>query len=150
MVSASMRQRSSWFIQLCLVTTALIAPALLVACQPVPTGDFTDTTWTLQLSEEGQTSTLVPFAVTLQFLSTDACQGTFGLQKYAGSYAVAGDRIEFHDMRWTTMSCMSAGGTLGREQAYVFALEAAQAYSLSADTLTIHTAKGEVLTYTRG
>lgn len=120
---------------------ALLGFAFLVlpACAP-DEADLADATWVLDLPEKWSDppSTLVPTEVTLQFFPREgAAQGTFGLQKYAGGYAVEGDAISFSTLCFTTMACMAAGGTMNREQEYLFALQDAQSYRVDGDTLTI-------------
>ncbi len=120
---------------------ALLSVTLLALPACAPDGaDLGEATWVLDLPEKWSDppSTLVPTEVTLQFLPPDgAVQGTFGLQKYAGSYAVEGDAISFSTLCFTTLACMAAGGTMAREQEYLFALEDAESYTIGGDTLTI-------------
>jgi heat shock protein HslJ len=122
----------------------------LPACAP-DGADLGGATWVLDLPEKWSDppSTLVPTEVTLEFLPSEgAIQGTFGLQKYAGSYAVEGDAISLSTLCFTTLACMAAGGTLNREQEYLFALEDAQSYRIDGDTLTIDCGD-QVLTFRR-
>jgi heat shock protein HslJ len=95
------------------------------------------TSWKLDLPEEQTNAGLIPVEVTLTFVTEDSVEGRYGPQKYAGSYAVDGERITFEALCWTTMACMAAGGTMNAEQEYLFALEDAQTFSLDGDTLTI-------------
>jgi len=123
--------------RLLFLTATLAVVGVLPACTYASAADLTGTTWVLELSEELQGSALVPVEVTLEFVSGDSVQGVYGFNKYAGSYAVDGERISFDDVCWTTMACMAAAGTLDREQAYVFALEKAGSYVIDGDRLTI-------------
>ncbi|MCK9357390.1 MAG: META domain-containing protein, partial [Dehalococcoidia bacterium] len=120
---------------------ALLSCAFLALPACAPEGaDLAEAIWVLDLPEKWSDppSTLMPTEVTLQFLPREgAVQGTFGLQKYAGGYAVEGDAISFSTLCFTTLACMAAGGTLNREQEYLFALEDAQSYRVDGDTLTI-------------
>jgi len=103
--------------------------------------DLADATWVLDLPEEwGETPAgLTPTEVTLEFLPHEGnIQGTFAFQKYIGSYTVDGNVISFDKLGWTTFCCMSAAGSLTREQEYLFALGDAQSYTVDGDTLTIH------------
>ena len=132
------------------LTVALAACSLLVlaACAAAPRSPLEGTSWQLELPEVQANAGLIPIEVTLTFISEDSIEGSYGPQKYAGSYAVDGESITFETLYWTTMACMASGGTLNAEQEYLFTLEDAQSYSLEGDTLTIHAGDLD-LTYTR-
>ena len=103
----------------------------------------------LELPDAQATSGLLPVEVTLTFVSDESIEGTYGLNKYAGGYAVDGDVISFQTLCWTTMACMAAGGTLDAEQEYLFALEAAERFTIDRDTLTVYATDDRVLTFAR-
>ena len=125
---------------LLLPVTVLASLLLLPACAPEG-ADLADATWVLDLPEEwGDTPEgLIPTEVTLLFEPGDgSITGTFAVQKYTGTYTVDGNAIVFDKLGWTTFCCMSAAGSLTREQEYLFALGDAQSYRVDGDTLTIH------------
>ncbi len=123
-----------------LLVTVLMAgaPAALAGCATTSGAELEGTSWVLQLPEEQAGAGLIPVEVTLTFSTKDSIAGSYGLQKYAGSYRVDGDSLYFGDLCWTTMSCMAAGGTMNAEQEYLFALGDAQRYRAEGDTLVIH------------
>jgi len=118
---------------------ALGTLVLIPACAPEG-ADLADATWVLELPAEwGDTPEgLTPTEVTLEFEPGDSSiTGTFAFQRYTGTYAVDDNAISFDKLGWTTFCCMSAAGTLTREQEYLFALEDAQTYTVDGDSLTI-------------
>ena len=129
-----------------MASLAVCALLALPACAAAQASQLEGTSWKLELPEEQANAGLIPVEVTLVFATEDSIEGSYGLQKYAGGYAVDGDSISFETLCWTTMACMAAGGTLDAEQQYLFALEDAQSFSLAGDTLTIH-AGDKDLTY---
>lgn len=126
-----------------------VRAASLYGCAAAQATQLEGTSWVLELPDGQATSGLLPVEVTLIFVSSESIEGTYGLQKYAGGYAVDGDTIAFQTLCWTTMACMAAGGTLNAEQEYLFALEAAVRYTIDRDTLTLYATDDRVLTFAR-
>lgn len=131
-----------------MATLAGCALLALSACAADQASPLEGTSWKLDLPEEQANAGLIPIEVTLTFITGDSVEGSYGPQKYAGGYVVDGESIAFEALCWTTMACMAAGGTMNAEQEYLFALEAAESYSVDGGTLTIH-AGDQDLTYKR-
>ena len=123
---------------------------LLPACA-TEGADLGGAAWVLDLPEEwGKTPEgITPTEVTLEFLPKEGTvRGAFALQQYTGEYAVDGDALSFSRLGWTTYCCPTTGGTIPREQAYMFALGDARSYAVDGDTLTINCGE-QVLEFTR-
>ena len=137
-------------VRLAILTAIFALPVALSACAPQET-DLAGATWLLDMPEEwGVTPEgLTPTEVTLEFLPQDgAVRGAFAYQEYSGDYAVDGEAISFSRLGWATYCCPTTGGTMPREQAYMFALGDARSYAVDGDILTIDC--GElVLEFTR-
>ena len=137
--------------RLLIAALAIGALVSLPACATASASELAGTTWVLNVDDEPAESVSLfdQGAVTITFgPGAGEVTGTYGYNKYAGSYAADSDYISFSDVCWTTMACMAAAGTLDREQAYVFALEKAQSYAIDGDTMTID-AGDKVLEFTR-
>jgi heat shock protein HslJ len=131
---------------------ALVGCVLLCLPACAPEGaDLGGATWVLDIPEEWGTTPvgLTPTLVTLEFLPKEgAVRGAFAYQEYSGDYVVDGNAISFSRLGWATYSCPTTGGTVPREQAFMFALGDAQSYVVQGDVLTIDC--GElVLEFTR-
>ncbi len=121
-----------------LASTMLV---LLPACATASASELAGTTWVLNVDNEpAESAALINTGTaTITFgPGVGEVTGKYGINKYAGGYEIDGDDISFSDLRWTTMACMAAGGTMNLEQAYMFALEKSQTYSVDGDTLTIN------------
>jgi heat shock protein HslJ len=130
------------------VTLSLAMLTLAPACATAEASTLEGTSWVLELPDAPADASLVPVEVTLSFVSHNAIEGTYGLQKYAGGYAVEDDGITFNTLCFTTLACMAAGGTLNAEQEYLFDLEAATSYAVEGERLTIFAGES-TLVYTR-
>ncbi len=136
-----------------LLTVALAGGMLVLlgACASTNGPELTNTTWVLNTGEEPtENISLAGFSnATITFgPAAGEVTGNYGINKYVGGYEVDGDSIRFSDLRWTTMACMAAGGTMNTEQAYMFALEKAHTYGVDKNTLTIECGD-ETLEFTR-
>ena len=138
-------------LKLLIAALSISTLAALPACATASASELAGTTWVLNIDEEQSQDSSVfdTSTATITFgPGVGAVTGTFGFNKYAGTYAADGDAISFTDVCWTTMACMAAAGSLDREQAYVFTLEKAERYEINGDTMTIH-AGDEVLEFTK-
>jgi heat shock protein HslJ len=103
------------------------------------------TRWTLlsYLNSEGETVHILPgTAITAEF-TPDQIAGSAGCNNYFGSYQVEGAGITFGPLGSTQMWCAEPDGTMAQEGDYLAALEAATAFQVAGDTLTLTNADGD-------
>jgi hypothetical protein len=123
------------------IPLCLLLLTVLNGCAATEDSTLEGTSWVLEVPADQTGDGLLPVEVTLTFVSGDAVEGTHGPQKYAGGYAVEGDRISLDTLCFNP-GLHGAGGTLNAEQDYLFDLEWAPAYGVDGDRLTLHIDRG--------
>ncbi len=110
--------------------------------------ELAGTTWVLVQEEQSESSLLGDAEITLEFYPGEGVvRGSYGYNKYEGSYEVDGDSLAITDLCFTTMACQ-AEGAMDEEQQHLFALMEAESYVIKGDTLTIN-AGDDVLEFHR-
>ena len=88
----------------------------------------------------------VPDGVTVQ-LSAGTLQVFAGCNRMRGGYTIAGDRVTFGPMAGTLMACPPPLGDV--ENAVAHALTGTQRFTVAGDALTLVSAAGETLSFTK-
>ena len=131
------------------ISNAAVLALVLVAGCAAGGSELAGTTWVLVQEEKSTSSLLESTEITLEFYPGEGVvRGSYGYNKYAGSYEVDGDSLTITDVCFTTMACQTEGG-MDKEQQYLFTLMEAESYVIEGDTLTIN-AGDEVLEFGRG
>jgi heat shock protein HslJ len=120
---------------------------VLSACQagnPSKDVDLENNTWVLR-SYDGNLP-IEGTIITLQF-KDEQISGNAGCNHYGGGFVVNGQTISFSDIYATEMYCMDPVGVMDQEQSYLTALQSADRFELTSDTLTITTNAGQTLVF---
>jgi heat shock protein HslJ len=110
-----------------------------------------NTQWTLvSMGAPGaETAVTADRALTLEFQPGGQMGGNGGCNSFGGSYQVAGNTITFGEIVSTLMACADQAVT-AQEQQYLAALQGAERFEVTGDTLVIFYSGGqEALTFTR-
>lgn len=116
-------------------------PTTLPAETAVPGGDLNDlvnTQWQLvSFGPVGQeTAVSQGAAITIQFDGDGQAAGFGGCNSYSGQYTVQGGAISFGEIVSTLVACVEDDITQ-QEQQYLQALQTAESYTATANSLTI-------------
>ena len=137
----SMRRRGKQVSSAGLLPVAAFLYAFVPSLAGCATGgsELADTTWVLVQEEQSESSLLGDAEITLEFYPGEGVvRGSYGYNKYEGSYEVDGDSLAISsDLCFTTMACQ-AEGAMDEEQQHLFALMEAESYVIKGDTLTIN------------
>ena len=130
-----------------LVALLSLTLAVLAACSP--SAPLAGTTWEMKLEgDEAYSELAAATGITITFADDGTFTGTYTYSKFAGEYIVEGDSLTMLGPCYTSMACQAAEG-IDAQQQYLFALEAADTFSIDGDTLTIYTDDSE-LVFERG
>lgn len=121
--------------------------ALLYLALSQDSGDLEDRTWVV--TELGASAPIEGTVLTARF-EDGTVAGTAGCNNYFASYTTDGDAIEIGPAGSTLMFCEQPEGAMDQEQAYLALLQSADAFDVSADTLTLSSGGATVLTFTEG
>ena len=114
-----------------------LAFAVSVACATAPdaaSSPLVGTTWRL-LSIDGR-PVLAGVTITAEFTADDRVAGSAGCNRYFGTAAPKGDRLEVGGFGSTRMFC-TQDGVMAEEQAFLSAFEKVTSYSISASELRL-------------
>ena len=127
-----------------LVLLAIMSLAV-AACSPTESSPLEGTSWKMQLEgDEAYSDLAAATGITISFGEDGTFTGTYTISKYAGEYVVEGDSLTMLGPCYTSMACQAAEG-IDAQQQYLFALEAAETFSVDGDTLTIYTDDSEMV-----
>ena len=136
------------------IITLLLITLVISACAPaqvetepaatptVPSqaggGDLTDTHWELVSFGEGDTTTpvIAGSKVTLDFSQDGQAGGSGGCNSYGGKYEAQDGNLSISEVVSTLMACVDEQIT-EQEGRYLKALQAAETYEISGESLTI-------------
>lgn len=119
---------------------------------PEAGGDLVGTAWTLQSFEEAGSEALAleGFTITLEFQDGAQVSGSGGCNMYSAGYQAQDGSLSFGPVTSTRRACTDEGATQ-QEQRFFQALEAAESFELSGDSLVIRYNGGEsALHFVRG
>ena len=121
-------------ILVCTCLSVLVVAGTVVAGCGTETASLSGTDWRL-VTLAGQPA-LAEFPVTLSFDQKDGVSGSSGVNRYVGTYKVDGKTLTFSSPLAGTMMA-GPEPAMNQEQAFLAALAATKAYSVSGDTLTL-------------
>jgi heat shock protein HslJ len=127
--------------------TVLALPALLLlGCAPSGTtgtpspGAVTGTVW--RLIELDGNRVVPSVEATLELSKEGKASGRGSCNRFSGTVAISGDRIEFGPLASTKMACVDAAAT-AQETKYLDALQKAERFELDGSTLIIYSTASE-------
>ena len=140
------------------IVALLLAGLILVtgcskatAGEPAP-ASLEGTQWALvsYANSEGKTVSVLPGTEVTAGFTADQVAGSAGCNSYGASYQVEGDVMTVGPVVATLMACAEPDGIMVQERDFLTALEAATAYQVDGDTLTLMDANGaRVATFTQ-
>jgi heat shock protein HslJ len=128
------------------VAVLAIPALLLVGCAPSGTtgtpspGAVTGTVW--RLIELDGNPAVQGADATLELSKEGKASGRGSCNRFSGTVAISGDRIEFGPLASTKMACVDAAAT-AQETKYLDALQKAERFELDGSTLLIYSAASE-------
>jgi heat shock protein HslJ len=124
----------------------LLPALLLVGCAPSGTtgtpspGSVTGTVW--RLTELDGNRVVPSVEATLELSKEGKASGQGSCNRFSGTVAISGDRIEFGPLASTKMACVDAAAT-AQETKYLDALQKAERFELDGSTLLIYSTASE-------
>jgi heat shock protein HslJ len=127
-----------------LIALAIVGALALAGCGTEPAVPLETTFWVCaQISADGELTDVLGDSFIDLYLQNGQATGSSGCNRYNGAYAVDGDSITIGPLMSTLIACEEP--LMEQEQAFLAALEAAEAYSIEGETLTLSGADGAAL-----
>jgi heat shock protein HslJ len=126
------------------ILVILLSTTLLSACASA-TGNLEGSLWrmTSYRNADGMMVESLPDVRTTAEFKEGQVGGKAACNNYSGAYEIDGKKISFGMMRSTMMACPEP--IMSQEMGYLAALEIAASFDVTADSLTLFDAQGEIL-----
>jgi heat shock protein HslJ len=121
-------------------------PTAAPPADAAPADDLAGTSWTLS-EIAGAPPVTSDRPAELEFNAEGGVAGSTGCNRFFGSYTASGDTISFGQLGSTMMACPDE--VMQQELSFLQLMEAVASYTIADDTLTLSTADGQSLVFTR-